>query len=84
MNLAQENEKGIQVLLSMGLFQDEEEATSYITNYAFKIDTYPEESFELGQEVMNYLNKTSEKSGISIPFLMNAILKRYLKLQNEK
>jgi len=78
MELSQKNEKGIQKLLSMGLFKNEDAIRSYATNYAFNIDSHCEETLDIDASNMKYLKDISQETGISISFLINAILRKYL------
>lgn len=77
MKLSPENAKSMKVLLSAGLFQTEEDFINYTTNYAFNADSHEEETLEIDVEIFSYVKNLSEKSSVSISFLMNRILQRY-------
>lgn len=82
MNLSEENAHSIHILLSLGLFANEEEAVNYATQYAFQVDGWKEISLEFGSEEIDFLQKKSEQSGVSIEFIINCVLKNYIQSKN--
>ena len=78
MQLSERNTHSVQALLSTGLFDSEDDIADAAMRYAFEIDRLEEIEIELDAKNDVQLQKMSKKTGVSVSFLLNRIIERYL------
>jgi len=78
MKLTDKNVENLNSLMSLGLFNTEEHAINFTVDYAFNSHTYIETIIDLENELLKELEEMAEEGGLSVNFLLNRILKRYL------
>lgn len=79
MIVSEQNNHSVQALLATGLFDNEDDIANAAMRYAFEVDRLEETELELDPKNYAALKALSEKTGVSISFLLNRIIERYLK-----
>ena len=76
MQFSEQNTQSVQALLSTGLFETESHVADAAMRYAFR--ELEDVELDLDTEAYMHLQALSEKTGVSMSFLMNRIVERHL------